>query len=91
MNETTKKELLVSLIVVVVAAAGFGVWYWQKVQSEQENTPTGNEEPIAPQPAGLGAELFDRSQNPLNEKMPETNPFANETNPMKDVYKNPFE
>lgn len=38
----------------------------------------------------LGAEIYSGVQNP-GEKLPETNPFEKETNPLKGVYTNPFE
>jgi len=46
---------------------------------------------------GIGEHIYEKSQNPLVDKLPETNPFGGNinpfeirTNPYKDVYKNPF-
>lgn len=40
---------------------------------------------------GMGGQIYEKIQNPLEDKLPETNPFSVETNPVKKVYKNPFE
>ena len=40
---------------------------------------------------GFGAQVLDQTQNPIKEKLPETNPFSDtETNPLKRVIRNPF-
>lgn len=38
----------------------------------------------------LGEQIYAQTKNPLEEKLPETNPFAVETNPVKAIYPNPF-
>lgn len=38
----------------------------------------------------LGEQIYAKTQNPLEGKLPETNPFA-KVNPFKGVYKNPFD
>lgn len=38
----------------------------------------------------LGEQIYNQTKNPLEDKLPETNPFAVETNPMKTIYPNPF-
>ena len=78
---------VVAAIIVVGVLAGVGYWYW--------TTRKGPEQVI---PTGLGSELFEKARNPLRGELPETNPFTAETNPfeetktnpLKDVYKNPF-
>jgi hypothetical protein len=79
-------RIIVVTIIVVAVSAGVGYWYWRSRKPEQV-TPTG-----------LGAELFEKGRNPLRGELPEVNPFNAETNPfeetktnpLKDVYKNPF-
>lgn len=39
----------------------------------------------------LGEQIYTQTKNPLEEKLPETNPFAVETNPVKKAYPNPFD
>ncbi len=38
----------------------------------------------------LGTKIFEKTQNPIQDKIPETNPFS-KVNPFKGVYKNPFQ
>jgi len=40
--------------------------------------------------SNLGEQIYEQVQNPLEEKLPETNPFSAETNPAKKAYPNPF-
>ncbi len=40
--------------------------------------------------SSLGSQIFEKTQNPIQDKIPETNPFS-KVNPFKGVYKNPFE
>ena len=42
-----------------------------------------------PPPPNLGTELYDKAQNPVKGKIPDTVPTV--TNPIDGVYKNPFE
>ena len=45
-----------------------------------------------PQEEGLGAQIYQQTQNPAKEAVPETNPIKSvKTNPFKDEYTNPFE
>lgn len=80
------KNLIIALV-AVVALAGIGFWYWQN----RETSPPSQE------PKGVGAQIFEKTQNPVADKLPETNPFQADTNPFdantnpyKDTYKNPF-
>ena len=38
----------------------------------------------------LGGQIYEQTKNPIKVKIPETNPFAVETNPIKAIYPNPF-
>lgn len=76
-------------VIIIVLAALFvagGIWYWRK------NRPVPPE-----QGSSLGVELFEKAQNPIGERLPDTNPFSADTNPFaasvnpfKAEYKNPF-
>ncbi|MBI2640503.1 MAG: hypothetical protein HYW91_01295 [Candidatus Sungbacteria bacterium] len=79
------KNIAIGVLVLLLLA--IGIWYWQK------------REPAPPQeePAGVGAQIFEKAQNPVADKVPETNPFRadlnpfkKETNPLKAIYTNPF-
>ena len=68
---------LIALAVFVIVLAAAGIWYWQQRQPE---TPIET----------IGAELFEKAQNPLKDELPQTNPFKAETNPFKNTETNPF-
>lgn len=87
-----KPVVIAAAIIVVAALIGVGIWYW--FGRGIKLPPPGEV-----RAGGLGAQLYDKSQNPIVDKLPETNPFAEretnpfeetKTNPLKDVYKNPF-
>lgn len=70
--------VLLGILVIVLIAAG--VWY---AMQTQRGAPAQTAPP-------LGAQLYDRAQNPLKDQLPETNPFAPEVNPLDEIYANPF-
>ena len=75
-----KKPVPVQTIIVVIVillVLGVGYWYWSKKQASEE----------AP---SLGSEIFDKTQNPLGGKLPDTNPIKDQKNPFDTIYKNPF-
>ena len=80
---------------IVIVVVGFGVWYWQ---NQKAAAPVGGPGPQpGKQPDSLGAQIFEKTQNPTKDQFPESNPFAADTNPFdvnanpfKDTYKNPF-
>lgn len=44
------------------------------------------------QSASLGGQIFNKAQNPISGKIPETNPLgATKINPFKNIYPNPFD
>ena len=71
------KPRLIALAVIVIALIAAGIWYWQRRPAE---APAGT----------IGAELFEKAQNPLKDELPQTNPFKAETNPFKNTESNPF-
>ena len=79
------KTIVIAIAAVLVFFA-VGALYW----SERKFQPFSEPEIAAPAER-LGAELLEKSQNPLKDELPSTNPFKQvETNPFVDVYKNPF-
>lgn len=78
MEEKSKlNPLVIGVIILVLLLVGAGIWYWRSKK-------------IAVPPTGLGSQLFERAQNPLQNKLPETNPFQAETNPFSDTETNPL-
>ena len=90
-----KPKPIVIAAVVILIATGVGFWYWQKKGGlgifPQLSTPTTKELSPAEIEGSLGGQIFEQTQNPLKGKLPPTNPFEKtETNPLKNVYQNPF-
>ena len=75
------KLRMIALAVLVIALVAAGIWYWQRGQA----VPPA-ETPVK----AIGAELFEKAQNPLKDELPQTNPFKAETNPFKNTETNPF-
>lgn len=72
------------LIVLVLLLVAFGVYFF---------ITSGKVPGLAKKTEGpsLGEQIYSEVKNPLEDKLPETNPFAAETNPAKKAYPNPFE
>ena len=87
--EKKQKISIIIAVAVLVVAAGIAFWYMsQKKASESENpTVSGN---TIETKDGLGAEAFNKTNNPLANELPETNPFQVNTNPFEAEI-NPFE
>ncbi len=79
-----KLPIIAIFAVVIIAALAF--WWWQNGKEAEVL-----QLPETEQPASLGSQIYESVSNPVGGKVPETNPFKTETNPLKDVYKNPFE
>lgn len=82
--ESKQKTIVIAVIVILVIAA-VGYWYWSKSKQTSQEAPT------------LGSEIFEKTQNPLGGKLPDTNPFddqpnpfGDKTNPIEKAYTNPF-
>lgn len=89
------KKLIPIIVVLILLALGAGFWFWsQKGGQEifpQFFAPSAQELSPAEVEGSLGGRIFEQTQNPLKGKLPPTNPFEKaETNPLKDVYQNPF-
>lgn len=88
-------------VVVILLVAGLGFWFWQKKPGvslpksgpksaeQQEQQKEELQENVGD---GLGASIYEKSRNPIVDKLSETNPFGKAPiNPLKDIYANPFE
>lgn len=73
--ENKQKIIIIAAVAVLTIAVGIGFWYWSKSKQEAPS---------------LGDQLFEKTQNPLKGKLPETNPFKEQVNPFDTIYKNPF-
>lgn len=71
----------VIFILLILLAGGF----YLLVSTGKVSNPF-NKKPATP----LGEQIYTQTQNPIENKIPETNPFT-KVNPFKGVYKNPFE
>ena len=95
-NQGFNKKLLIIVLIAAVVIIGGGFWYWQK--SGEVQAPVAEEKIPEQKVEELGGKILESVQNPLKEKVPETNPFkpqtnpfGTEANPFQETYKNPFE
>ena len=72
-----KKLITVVVIMMLIMACGIGFWYWSK----SKQAPSSS----------LGSQIFEKTQNPLEGQVPDTNPFKDQKNPLDAIYQNPFE
>ncbi len=95
-NSIMKKIGLIIGSVVLVGVLAGAFWFWSQKGADvaKKASPTAaGEAPVATEvpeiPAaietkdGLGAEAFNKTNNPLSNELPETNPFEVNTNPFK--------
>lgn len=90
-----KSKIIIIAVVAILAIIGL-VWYLQKGNKQGapqlKNQAKSQEQAPAPKEEGLGAEVYEKAQNPVKDEVPETNPIKNvKTNPFKEEYSNPFE
>jgi len=86
-----KKNLLIIAAVVIVVVAALILWFYQTQRTTAPQGPsTAGAPPGAGEPKTLGEEIFEKSQNPVADKLQTVNP-AGRANPLEGVYKNPFE
>lgn len=92
-----KKLILIIIAILILVVGGVGFWYWKyNWNIQQALEPEIPKEPLSSE-GGLGAKIFEKAQNPIKDRTPETNPFSVDTNPFdaktnpfQDEYKNPF-
>lgn len=97
----SQSSMIIGLVVILIVA-GLGFWFWPKRKTEvslpksaeqraeqQEQQAEELQENVG---GGLGASIYEKSQNPIADKLSETNPFGKTPiNPLKSIYNNPFE
>ncbi|GEM_PF-4204853 len=85
------KKSIILTVVIVLIIGGIGFWYWQSRNAamapgtgtgQSLNTPAASVTQEASK--SMGATIFEKTQDQLTTKLPETNP-------LKRVIKNPFE
>lgn len=77
-----KKALVAIVVAVILAVAGFFYWKNYYKPPPPKGTETAGE-------SSLGGEIYTRVTNPVSGQLPATTAPA--PNPLKGVYKNPFE
>jgi len=88
-NKKLILPIAIGLILVI-----FLIWYlgFYKKPTAAPSTggaPAPQEGAASPASSqSLGGELYEKSKNPIGDKLPETNPVPN---PLEGVYKNPFD
>ena len=90
MNSQSKiSPVAVGVVLALVVVIGAGFWYWRsrKVATVERSTTQLTKEAVS---VGFGAQVLEKSQNPIKDRIPETNPFEKNANPLRNVYKNPF-
>lgn len=93
MNFKSKPIILSFIIFVVIITTAAGFWYWSQRKSATPKTTTALFSELSPAEAKdtLGGQIIGKIQNPLKGELPVVNPFEKtETNPIKDIYVNPF-
>lgn len=73
-----KQKLIIGGVIVVVLAGGAGIWHWQNRSSTTQTLVDQKTTDVS-----LGSQILLRTQNLLRDRFPETNP-------LKQIIKNPF-
>ena len=81
-------QLIIGIVILIIVLVGAGIWYWQSKKLVPAPAVTGHAGtvavPVTQEAAGsIGSVIVEKTQNPLQDKLPETNP-------LKKVIKNPF-
>ena len=76
------KQKLILYIVVAAILVAAGVWYWHNKKPAPAAPATTV---VTPEKTGnsIGAVIFEKTKNPIEQSLPETNP-------LKQIIKNPF-
>ena len=82
------------IVIVALFLLAFGLVFW-KLRADRQNQKPAEFTPKKDQTepaASLGAEVYEKTQNPVKDEVPRTNPFKDtSTNPIEQSYKNPFD
>lgn len=86
-NGVNKQTIYIAIFLVVIVAAivAWVVFSNKGTEAPVPVTQTGGESVEG----GLGADIAEKAQNPLSDKLPDTNPGA-AVNPLEGAYQNPF-
>ena len=77
----SKTVLIITLILILLAGGVYFLITSGRIPNPLSKKTTGT---------SLGEQIYQQTKNPVKVKIPETNPFAVETNPIKAIYPNPF-
>ncbi len=81
------KPKYITILMLVLVAAAVVFWKLQVAPRQKANTYVPKPEQQAP---GLGAQVYEQTQNPVAGQVPSTNPFDKPANPIEGSYTNPF-
>lgn len=81
-----KSKYKALIILFIFASIVVGIWFWQNYQVTKDTGIILPKHKVKQetQTQSLGAAVYEKQQNPTLGQIPETNPI-------KEVYKNPFE
>lgn len=71
------------LLILVLAALVFWLFSRSQAPAPPSETPVTRSE-------SLGGQIIEKAQNPVQDNIPEINPFQTQVNPFEDLYVNPF-
>lgn len=80
MDNNPKFIIIVGIIIALLVIGGVGFWYFGGKIPFTKQEEKGAAVEVKD---GLGAETFKKTNNPLSNELPETNPFKVNTNPFK--------
>ena len=90
-NDSSKIPVL-TIAVLLLLVAVIAIWYWRgsfSLQKKERPPESQNQTVKEPTAKDLGTQLYQKSTNPLENKLPAT--VAPVPNPIQGVYKNPFQ
>ncbi len=84
------KQVMAIILVIVLVAGGVGLYLSNQSSNAAESAEeTAADKAVESVLAPVSLPEIDIKSNPVEEKVPETNPVQR-ANPFNDVYKNPF-
>lgn len=81
-NKKMQNKNLIIVVIAVAVLAGVGFWYWREKKTVSV-VPEANVPITEKAGESIGGEIFEKTQNPIKNNLPETNP-------LKKIIKNPF-
>ena len=81
MDNNSKPIIIVGVIIALLVIGGVAFWYFGgKIPFIEPKEEAAVEIEVKD---GLGAKALEKTNNPLSNELPETNPFKIKTNPFK--------